>query len=115
MLSEEQWQWLELELKLVSDLKIITNGIQILPPTNLQRPLGRYCSYGDGVLFNEAIESLGETGLSGTQYESWAEIPTQREKLLRMVQESINQGFSKNIVLVSGDQHWGETSAKDCT
>ena len=111
-LSEAQWAWLEGEFRVETELKILSNGIQILPPTNLVRPREQYCSYGDGELFNRSIASLGESALSGTQYESWGEIPAERERLLRMVQRSINDGYAKNVILVSGDRHRGELLQK---
>lgn len=51
--------------------------------------------------------------MSGTGYESWAEMPVEREKLLRLAQKSINDGHAKAIVFISGDQHWGELLQKD--
>lgn len=112
MMSDAQWDWLENELKRETELKIIANGIQILPPTYLMRPKQGYCSYGDGELFEQAIENLDETGLSGNSYETWAEIPQERERLLRMIQKSINDGYAKNIILVSGDMHIAELHQK---
>ena len=112
MLSHSQWEWLEDELKKESKLKLIANGIQILPPTYLFRPRHQYCSYGDGRHFNQAIENMEESELSGSFAESWAEIPQERERLLRVIQKSINDGFAKNIILLSGDRHMVELHQK---
>ncbi|MFC6633241.1 alkaline phosphatase D family protein [Microbulbifer taiwanensis] len=113
MLGEAQWAWLEQELARPSEIKVIGSGIQVLPPLHRDRNLNQYCAYGDGKKFNQAIANLDEETLSGTEYESWAEFPLERERLLRLVQKSINEGNAKTIVFVSGDQHWGELLQKD--
>jgi hypothetical protein len=48
----------------------------------------------------------------GTDYESWSEMPHERERLLRLVQRALQLGTTRAIVFVSGDQHWAEFSAK---
>ena len=113
LLSNEQWAWLDGELAKDSQIKIIGSGIQVLPPTDQTRPLSSYCAYdGAGNTFEAAISSLGESADSlGTSYESWAEVPQEREKLLRKCQKSIADGHAKHIIFVSGDQHWAEIMA----
>ncbi|MFC3031716.1 alkaline phosphatase D family protein [Pseudoalteromonas fenneropenaei] len=113
MLGEVQWQWLEAELNKPSEIKIIASGIQVLPPLHLGRSKTSYCAYGNGKNFDQAVTNLNENGMSGTSYESWAEMPLERERLLRMVQKSINDGKAKAVIFVSGDQHWGELLQKD--
>ncbi|AOT09318.1 alkaline phosphatase D family protein [Pseudoalteromonas luteoviolacea] len=112
ILGEQQWQWLEQQLNTPSEIKLIASGIQFLPPLYQGRSRDKYCAYGDGKKFEQAIAALNETGLSGTSYESWAEVPTEREKLLRLVQKSINSGKTKAVIFLSGDQHWGELLQK---
>lgn len=113
VLGEAQWVWLEQELAKPSEIKVIGSGIQVLAPVHRGRNLNQYCAYGNGEKFNQAIARLGEGSLSGTEYESWAEIPLERERLLRMVQKTINDGNAAVVVFVSGDQHWGELLQKD--
>jgi len=114
MLGETQWAWLEQELSRPSAIKIIASGIQVLPPLNRGRNFGDYCAYDwNGNSFETAIADLGESDfVSGTSYETWAEIPTSRTRLLKLCQKSINDGNAKAIVFVSGDQHWAEIQAK---
>ncbi len=112
MLGEEQWSWLEQQLTVISEITVIASGTQVLPPLNRARPLTDYCAYGDGTAFNTAIANLGETYDSGTEYESWAEIPAQRERLLRLTQKAVQEGNTKLVIFVSGDQHWGELLQK---
>jgi len=112
MLGEKQWQWLQDELNKPSEIKVISSGIQVLPPLNQGRNKSTYCAYGNGQKFTQAVASLNEQTMSGTSYESWAEIPQEREKLLRMVQKSLNDGKTKAVIFVSGDQHWGELLEK---
>lgn len=113
ILGSAQWAWLQSEFNKKSEIKIIASGIQVLPPLYQQRSKSSYCAYGDGKKFNEALANLGEAQMSGTSYESWAEMPQQREKLLRMAQKSVNDGNAKAVIFVSGDQHWGELLQKD--
>ena len=112
ILGEQQWQWLESELSKPSEIKIIASGIQVLPPLHKGRSLNSYCAYGNGKKFNKAIANLNEKAMSGTSYESWAEMPAEREKLLRLVQKSVNAGKTKAVIFLSGDQHWGELLQK---
>ncbi|MBQ4852931.1 alkaline phosphatase D family protein [Pseudoalteromonas sp. MMG012] len=113
ILGMAQWQWLENELAKPSQIKLIASGIQVLPPLYQGRPKSKYCTYAEGTTFDNAISSLGETNMSGTSYESWAEMPAQRERLLRLVQKSINSGKTKAVIFLSGDQHWGELLQKN--
>lgn len=112
MLGDEQWSWLEQQMEITSEITVIASGTQVLPPLNRNRPLTDYCAYGDGTEFNAAIATLGETYDSGTVYESWAEIPLQRQRLLRLAQKAVNDGNAKLVIFVSGDQHWGELLQK---
>ena len=125
MLSDEQWTWLDGELNRDSEIKVIATGttlilevfnfslyilgIQVLPPTNLQSTsASEYCAYdGVGGTFDSSIAAVGENSQTvGTSYESWAEMPQQRASLLQKCQKSINDGHTKQIIFVSGDQHW---------
>ncbi len=113
-LGTEQWNWLAAELEKEAEVTVIGTGIQVLPPLHRGRAKTEYCAYGNGTAFNQAIASLDESNLpSGTVYESWAEIPQKRERLLRLVQSAINRGRTKAVVFVSGDQHWGEIMRKE--
>jgi len=114
MLGATQWAWLEQELSRPSEIKIVATGIQVLPPLNLGRDLGDYCAYDwNGNSFETAIAELGESDFaSGTSYETWAEIPSSRTRLLKLCQKSINDGNAKAIIFFSGDQHWAEIQAK---
>ncbi|WP_440056624.1 alkaline phosphatase D family protein (plasmid) [Pseudoalteromonas sp. T1lg65] len=112
VLGEAQWKWLEQELQKSSEVKLIASGIQVLPPLNQGRSRSEYCAYGDGKQFEQVISELDESEMSGTGYESWAEIPSERAKLLRLVQQSINNGKTKAVIFMSGDQHWGELLQK---
>lgn len=113
VLGQAQWQWLEQELKKPSELKIIATGIQVLPPLYQDRNKEEYCAYTANA--EAAIARLGESEMSGTRFESWAEIPLERERLLRLVQKTVNQGKAGQVVFVSGDQHWGEMMQKTLT
>jgi alkaline phosphatase D len=116
MLGATQWTWLENELMTrPSEIKIIASGIQLLPTTHHGRSLDSYCAY-DGVngSFNAANAALNEGPTSsGTSYESWAEMPQERTKLLHLVQASINSGNTKQVIFLSGDQHWAEIMFKE--
>ncbi|ESP95432.1 alkaline phosphatase D family protein [Pseudoalteromonas luteoviolacea] len=112
ILGEKQWQWLEQQLDIPSEIKLIASGIQFLPPLYQGRSRDKYCAYGDGKKFEQAIAELNETGMSGTSYESWAEVPMERNRLLRLVQKSVNSGKTKAVIFLSGDQHWGELLQK---
>jgi alkaline phosphatase D len=59
-----------------------------------------YCAYdAAGGTFMAAINDLGEDANSiGTNYESWGEIPQERNRLLRKCQKAINDGFAKVIL-----------------
>lgn len=71
-------------------------------------------SDGEGNSFDTAILDIGEGPNSyGTEYESWAEIPQERTRLLKSVQESVNAGNAKQIIFLSGDQHWAEVMVKE--
>ena len=53
-----------------------------------------------------------DSSFLGTTWESWAQNPKERKKLLQKAQMAINKGMTKAIIFVSGDQHWGEIMAK---
>lgn len=74
MLGEEQWQWLEAELKKPAAIKIIGSSLQLLPEF--------------------------------TGWESWANFPEDRKRLLSFIKENKISG----ILMISGDTHWGEIS-----
>eukprot|EP00040_Diaphanoeca_grandis_P000102 m.14348 g.14348 ORF g.14348 m.14348 type:complete len:2596 (-) comp10105_c0_seq1:515-8302(-) len=115
MLDEAQWTWLENQLAIPSEVKIIGSGIQVLPPLADVQTTAKtsYCAYdGANGTFEAAIADMDEKGKRGTEYESWSEIPQERAKLLRLVQQSMNAGNAKAVAFVSGDQHWGELSTK---
>jgi len=118
MLSNQQWDWLENELNFESEVKIIASGIQVLPPTDQTKDREEFCSDdshsgGDTTTFSDSIAQLGENSdWYGTSYETWAEIPQERLKLLGLAQKSINEGMTKVVIFVSGDQHWAELMAK---
>ena len=118
MLGEEQWIWLEEELlNRTSEITIIGSGTQVLPPLHrTSRVLDEYCAYdGEGGVFDQAIAAVGEDDTAmfeGTKYESWAEIPQDRTRLLQLVQRSINSGRTKHVIFISGDQHWAEIMLK---
>lgn len=115
MLGEEQWAWLEAEmLGRTSVIKVISSGIQVLPPTTRIREVEQHCAYdGPNRSFDQANVEMGEMmWFQGVVYESWAQIPQERTRLLRLAQRSINEGRTKKIVFLSGEQHWGELMAK---
>jgi alkaline phosphatase D len=114
MLGAVQWAWLSAELNKPSEIKIIGSGTQILPPTHRDRNTAAYCAYdGPGGTFDAANAAIGEgVAFEGTEYEGWAEIPQERTRLLHLVQESINAGKAKQVIFVSGDQHWAEIMEK---
>jgi len=118
MLSEQQWNWLENELNKESEIKVIASGIQVLPPTDQTKSRTNFCaddshSGGSTTTFTDSILAVGENASwFGTEYESWAEIPRERLRLLGSAQRSINEGKTKAVIFVSGDQHWAEIMAK---
>jgi alkaline phosphatase D len=74
MLGEQQWQWLENELKKPAKIKIIASSLQLLPE------------------------------FSG--WESWANFPNDRNRLLNFIKKHQING----VIFISGDTHWGEIS-----
>lgn len=74
MLGEEQWKWLERELRKPADLRIIGSSTQFL------------------VDFNG--------------WEAWANLPFERERLLKLIAETKANG----VVFISGDLHYAEMS-----
>ena len=138
IMDEAQWAWLEGELAKEAAVTVIGSGIQVLMPlaaTSGSASVNKtsYCAYdANDNTFDAARRALGELGANetdwcpdhhvsgghvgctarGTNYESWAEMPQARLRLLRMVQRSLWRGMTKAVVFVSGDQHWAEISAK---
>lgn len=74
ILGDEQWEWLEDQLRVAADLRIIASSIQI-------------------VSWEHA-------------YETWGNMPHERERLYRLIDETDASG----VVLVSGDRHLMEIS-----
>uniref|UniRef100_A0A7S1FYM2 Fibronectin type-II domain-containing protein n=1 Tax=Corethron hystrix TaxID=216773 RepID=A0A7S1FYM2_9STRA len=118
LLGEKQWSWLENELDKTSELKIITSGIQVLPPTNQYMGVNEsICAYdGPGNSFDGNVTLLGENSASVAgklkRQETWSEIPQARARLLRLVQKYVNLGRMKKVFFLSGNMHWGEILAK---
>lgn len=104
MLGATQWEWLQNELNRPSDIKVIASGIQVLPPTN-KASVDNMCAYQEGgkTSFEQANEEIGEgdSSISGTSYESWGEFPQERTKLLRMVQKSVADGNTNQVIFIS--------------
>jgi len=121
MLIDEQWDWLDKELEKTSTIKVIGSGVQVLPPTYQRRTQSIFCAddshseHGSATTtFTDSILAVGEdSDWEGTSYESWAEIPQERKRLLQKAQLAINRGRAKMIIFVSGDQHWAELMAKE--
>ena len=138
MLGDTQWRWLEAALETETDVLIIANGVQILPPLaatsgQSSKPKESYCAYdSNNNTFDLARQRLGELGNSetdwcpptmiagghfgctarGSEYEQWSEMPAERERLLRLVQSAIYRGKARVVVFASGDKHWAEISSK---
>jgi len=118
MLGDIQWAWLGHKLlTLMSEIKIIASGTQVLPPLHRKtRNLEAHCACdGTNGTFDQSIASIGKDDadqFEGTEHESWAELPQERNKSLRLVQRSIHRGMAKQILFISGDQHWAEIMVK---
>ena len=116
MLGALQWSWLEQELLgKKSVIKLVSSGVQVLPPTNKDRPAEEYCAYdGEDGTFVKSTMDMEEDGpeAEGTKYEGWGEMPAERARLLRMAQKSINTGQAEHVIFLTGDQHWAELQAK---
>ena len=106
MLAEDQWDWLEAELERESEIKIITSGIQVLPPTDIDLHFPEfYCSHDIHNIEDKTtttfIDSLARVGEGKNWYrtpyewENWGQMPMEREKLLGLTQRAINNGKSK--------------------
>jgi alkaline phosphatase D len=74
LLGEEQWKWLEEQLKKPAELRLIGSGIQLISEEH--------------------------------PFEKWANIPAEREKLLKLIKETKAEG----VVILSGDRHLAELS-----
>lgn len=116
MLGDVQWSWLQNTLRNTkTDITVITSGIQVLPPTYLRNKLTDYCAYdASSGLFESSAASVGDSPTSESDsFELWSEIPQERTKLLRLVQEVVATGKTKLVVFASGDQHWAELQRKE--
>ena len=92
---------------------------QVLPPTDQDKPPESFCSHdshsGGGDSFTRAREAVGEGEEGrwpGTPGEEWGEVPQERQRLLTLAQKALNDGVTKAVIFVTGDQHWGELLAK---
>lgn len=74
MLGAEQWAWLEQQLMLPADLRIIASSIQF--------------------------------GHEYNGYESWTNMPHERQRLVDLIGSTGAEG----VVFISGDAHWAELS-----
>ncbi|HHG86466.1 MAG TPA: alkaline phosphatase family protein [Bacteroidetes bacterium] len=76
-LGAKQWAWLEQQLLVPADLRIIASSNQ----------------------FSHAYNG----------WESWNNVPREREKMLALIRKT----EAKGLVFISGDVHWGELSRYD--
>jgi alkaline phosphatase D len=113
MLGEKQWIWLEKELKKQSKIKVIGSALQVMQPTDLlYTKANSYCA-NDNATFFDAIAELQESELHlGTTFEGWNQIPQEKLRLLRLLQNSISRGDTEKVIIISGDIQWGEVMAK---
>jgi len=74
ILGEAQWRWLEAQLRLPAELRIIASSVQVVPEEN------------------------------GWEY--WANFPTDRARLFRLIRKTRANG----VVFISGDRHLAEMS-----
>lgn len=77
ILGNAQWQWLETQLRVPADLRIIASSIQFSHEYN--------------------------------GWESWTNVPHERERLIDLIRETAAEG----VMFISGDVHWGEISRQD--
>jgi alkaline phosphatase D len=70
MLGEAQWRWLEEQLKVPADVRVLVSSIQVLA--------------------------------EGHRWERWGNLPSERERLLRLVAST----GAQSVVLLSGDRHF---------
>jgi len=74
LLGDEQWAWLEEQLLIQADVRIIASSIQF--------------------------------GHEYNGWESWTNVPHERERLLEVIRRTGTSG----VLFISGDVHWGEIS-----
>ena len=74
LLGDAQWAWLEEQLRVPADVRIIASSIQF--------------------------------GHEYNGWESWTNVPHERERLLELVRRTGASG----VLFISGDVHWGEIS-----
>ncbi len=77
MLSEEQWRWLEQQLRQPADLRLIVTSIPFV--------------------------------MEFTGWESWANMPNERQRLIDLIRDSGAAG----VLLLSGDSPWADVSRLD--
>lgn len=77
LLGEQQWLWLEKQLKQPADIRLIGSSLQLLPEF--------------------------------TGWESWANFPAERRRLLDLIEKHRVEG----LFIISGDTHWAEFSRLD--
>lgn len=117
VLGAEQWAWLENELSRPSEIKVIGSGVNVLAPTHRLTYMSKYCAW-DGIngTFDAANTELGEDfalNLASTPAEKWAQFPSERLRLLNLVQECVNAGNAKQVVFISGNAHYAEVNVKE--
>lgn len=71
MLGPTQWQWLEEQLRLPADIRLLVSGVQVIA--------------------------------TGHGWESWGNLPLERERLLALIERTGANG----VVFLSGDRHIG--------
>ena len=76
-LGAEQWKWLEAQLQIPAEVRIIASSNQ----------------------FSHAYNG----------WESWANVPHERQQMIAMIQYT----RAKGVIFLSGDVHWGELSRMD--
>ena len=74
LLGAEQWRWLEKELQVPADIRIIGSGTQF--------------------------------GIEWNGYETWANFPHERERMLELIKRTKASG----VLFISGDVHYAELS-----
>lgn len=75
LLGDEQWKWLEAQLKVPAEVRLIGSGIQVVSDEH--------------------------------PFEKWADLPTERERLYKLLRETKANG----VVILSGDRHLADISA----
>lgn len=89
ILGDEQWSWLEEQLNVVVDFRLIGGGIQFLIDDR----------------------NLAVKGWSSVRFESWGVIENERSRLLGLV---VSHSSSTPVIFISGDIHLGELAIVQC-